>query len=72
MIYFSFSEGHTNLDDLGIRKPSATWTYLVNDNPFEKNLGLQLIGNTGLQISAGILGPLLALELFFRKKKKRT
>ena len=65
-------EGHTNLDDLGIRKPSATWTYLVNDNPFEKNLGLQLIGNTGLQISAGILGPLLALELFFRKKKKRT
>ncbi len=62
--------GNVDLDALGIRSPSATWTYLVNDNPFEKNLGMQLIGNAGMQVSAGILGPLLALELFFRKKKK--
>ena len=65
----SVKNGHVNLDQLGIRAPSATWTYLINDNPFEKNLGMQLIGNAGMQVSAGILGPLLALELLFRKKK---
>jgi preprotein translocase subunit SecA len=67
----NIKNGLVDLDDLGIRAPSATWTYLVNDNPFEKNLGMQLIGDTGMQVVAGIFGPLLALELFFRKKKKR-
>jgi preprotein translocase subunit SecA len=67
----NIKNGLVDLDDLGIRAPSATWTYLVNDNPFEKNLGMQLIGDTGMQVAAGIFGPLLALELFFRKKKKQ-
>lgn len=58
-----------DLEKLGIRTPSATWTYLINDNPFEHSLGLQLIGNTGLQMGAGILGPLLALQYFLKKKK---
>ena len=67
----NIKNGLVDLDDLGIRAPSATWTYLVNDNPFEKNLGMQLIGDTGMQVAAGIFGSLLALELFFRKKKKQ-
>ena len=65
----SIENGQVNMDVLGIKAPSATWTYLINDNPFEKNLSMQLIGNAGMQVSAGILGPLLALELLFRKKK---
>jgi len=60
---------NSNLDELGIRAPSATWTYLVNDNPFENNFGIQLIGDTGLQVAAGIFGPLVALEYYFRRKK---
>lgn len=62
--------GQANLDALGIRAPSATWTYLINDNPFEKNLGMQLIGDTGMQVAAGIFGPLLAIDLFFRKRRE--
>ncbi|MEJ2052736.1 MAG: accessory Sec system translocase SecA2 [Calditrichaceae bacterium] len=61
-----------NLDALGIKSPAATWTYLVNDNPFENNMGFQLIGNAGMQVTAGVMGPLMALELFFRKKKKES
>jgi preprotein translocase subunit SecA len=60
-----------NPDKLGLRVPAATWTYLVNDNPFEHNLGLQLIGNAGMQIGAGILTPLLALQLLARKKASK-
>ena len=59
-----------DFSNLGIKRPSATWTYLINDNPFENNLGLQLIGNIGMQVSAGILGPLLSLRLLFAKNKR--
>jgi preprotein translocase subunit SecA len=59
-----------NLEKLGIKAPSATWTYLINDNPFEHNVGMQLIGDTGAQIGAVIMTPFLALHLFFKKKKR--
>ncbi len=67
----NIKNGHVNLDELGIRTPSATWTYLVNDNPFEKNFGMQLLGDTGMQVAAGIFGPLLALEFLFMKKRNK-
>ena len=31
-----------NIKRLDIKAPSATWTYLVSDNPFENKFGLQL------------------------------
>jgi hypothetical protein len=68
----NIENGRANLDELGIKAPSATWTYLVNDNPFENNFGIQLIGDTGLQVAAGIFGPLVALEYYFRMKKKQN
>lgn len=61
-----------DLDALGIKGPSATWTYLVNDNPFENIIGIQLIGNMGMQAMAGMLGPLMALQLLFQKKRRKT
>ena len=60
-------EGSINTDTAGLKVPSATWTYLINDNPFENELGLQLMGNMGLSIGAGIYGPLLAVFHVFRK-----
>jgi len=33
------------LDSLGLKAPSATWTYLVIDNPFEDMFEIQLIDN---------------------------
>lgn len=62
--------GEINLEALGIKAPAATWTYLINDNPFENQLGLQLIGNMGMQVAAGIWGPLFLLKSLFHKKEK--
>ena len=59
-----------NLEKLGIKAPSATWTYLINDNPFEYMIGMQMIGDVGKQIGGAMMTPLLALHLLFRKRRK--
>ncbi|MEJ2617750.1 MAG: hypothetical protein P8Z35_22535, partial [Ignavibacteriaceae bacterium] len=45
-----------DLNDSGLKAPSSTWTYLINDTPFENTLGIELIGNIGMSIGAGIYG----------------
>jgi preprotein translocase subunit SecA len=52
------------------KAPSATWTYLVNDNPFEDSFTQQLIGDTGFSTWAGLLWPLTALYLAVKKHKE--
>ena len=59
-----------NLDKSGIKAPSATWTYLINDNHFEHVVGMQFIGDPARQIGAVIMTPFLAWHLLFRKKRK--
>ena len=59
-----------NLKKLGIIAPSATWTYLINDNPFEHVLGMQLQGDVGKQIGAVMMTPFLIWRLLFRKMRK--
>ncbi len=64
-----------NFDDSGLNVPTATWTYLINDNPFEDQFGIGLIGNMNLQIGAGAYGFLLvfyALLKKFDRKNKNT
>lgn len=73
---FNRLEVKTNRLDLaaaGLKAPSATWTYLVNDNPFDNMLAVhvQLIGNPSLQIGAGILWPLMLLIPLVRKLRRR-
>lgn len=53
--------------DMGLRGPSATITYLVNDNPFENMLEMQLTGNIGFSMWAGFLWPLTLSILILRK-----
>jgi hypothetical protein len=44
------------------RGPGATWTYVVNDDPFRDQLGIQLTGSPGLAAAAALYaGPLLVL-----------
>ena len=52
-------------------RPSATWTYLVNDNSFENLIGLQMIDNIGMQIGASMLGGVFILRELHRKFHKR-
>jgi len=70
--------GATGLDlgAAGIKAPSSTWTYLVNDDPFRNQVLLKLIGPGGPTLaiySSALLGPLFLLwgivERFLRKRK---
>ena len=60
-----------NWEKLDIKAPSATWTYLINDNPFEHMIGMQMIGDVGKQIGGVLMTPLLVLQLIFRRKRKK-
>ncbi len=63
--------GELDLEAVGLKAPSATWTYLINDNPFKNELGLQLMGNIGAAAGAGLLGPLVALTAAYRRIRKK-
>lgn len=56
-----------DLSDTGIKIPSATWTYLINDNPFEDSLGTRIMGNLSLSIGAGLWAPLVFIYSLFQK-----
>src|SRR6185436_14916103 len=70
--------GRIDLARLGIKGPSSTWTYLVNDDPFRNQIGMMLTGpgRTTIAIyAASVMMPLLLLwglvDRFLRKRSKR-
>ena len=52
-----------NVSELKIKRPSSTWTYLVNDNPFKNPLML-MMGNIGYQVDL-LAGPLMMIMKMF-------
>jgi preprotein translocase subunit SecA len=72
------SGGRIDLEGLGIRGPSSTWTYLVNDDPFRNQIGMMLTGpgrTTVAIYAAVVMMPLLLLwglvDRLLRKRPKR-
>lgn len=65
--------GTIDLESVGVKAPSATWTYLINDNPYENIFGIALIGNAGMSLSIGAVmwTPLLAIYLLWKKLKSK-
>lgn len=61
--------------DLPVKRPSSTWTYIVNDNPFQNKVAIMLTGsgNMGYQIDF-LVGPVMFLakiiNLLFKTKSK--
>jgi preprotein translocase subunit SecA len=47
---------------LPLKRPSSTWTYIVNDNPFQNKVAIFLSGsgNMGYQIDF-LVGPVMFL-----------
>jgi preprotein translocase subunit SecA len=45
--------GAIDLEQAGVRGPSATWTYLVNDNPFS-TIGISLMASRSIGYSAAV------------------
>jgi preprotein translocase subunit SecA len=63
--------GKINLAKTGLKAPSSTWTYLVNDNPFELEMAIGLGGDIAMTMAAGIRGPLLLLISMIKKFKRK-
>jgi preprotein translocase subunit SecA len=72
--------GAVDLSQTGIKSPTSTWTYLVNDDPFRNRLGALLTGPGGATLamySAAVLMPLLLLwglidRLLHRGARRRS
>jgi preprotein translocase subunit SecA len=70
------SDGPVDLDAAGLKGPSATWTYLVNEDQF--GWGVEMLKGTNIGFAAGAAafsGPLFVFALLtnrFRKKKERS
>ncbi len=45
--------GIVNLEKAGLRGPTSTWTYLINDNPFS-SFGVSLLANCNIGFSAAV------------------
>ena len=70
--------GRIDLEGLGIKGPSSTWTYLVNDDPFRNQIAMMLTGpgRTTIAIyAAAMMMPLLVLwgsvDRWLRRRAKR-
>jgi len=70
-------QGGIELHGVDVKGPSATWTYLVNDDPFRDQATLSLLGTgaRGVAIYAAVVMPALFLlwtvaERFWRRKAK--
>ena len=68
----AITNNRIDLPEDSIKAPSATWTYLVNDNPLEDSFSQQLMGNIGFSTWAGLLWPLTALYLAVKRRKRRN
>ena len=77
--HVSLHGGAIDLTRIGIKGPSSTWTYLVNDDPFRNQLGAMLTGGGGRTVatySAAVMMPLLIAwalvdRLFGRRARRR-
>ena len=51
-----------------LKSPSATWTYIINDNPMGFALGV--VGDIGSSTAMGIVAPIIILFSKLREKWK--
>jgi len=65
-------EGPVDLDAEGLKGPSSTWTYLVNDDQF--GWGVELVKGTNIGFAAGaaaFYGPLFIFALFANRLRRK-
>ncbi|MCX6573228.1 MAG: accessory Sec system translocase SecA2 [Candidatus Aminicenantes bacterium] len=65
-------EGPIDLEAAGLKGPSSTWTYLVNEDQF--GWGVELLKGTNIGVAAGaaaFYGPLFLLALIANRFKKK-
>ena len=57
-----------------LEKPSSTWTYIINDNPFKDQLGMMLLSNANIGFQADVftIPVLFFLGVFRRWRHRRS
>jgi preprotein translocase subunit SecA len=62
-----------DMEGLGLRGPSSTWTYLVNDDAFSDRMAATLLSrrNIGFAANAALTGPLLLVWALSRRLGRR-
>lgn len=55
-----------------VGSPSSTWTYLINDDPFEDRLGTKIFRNTSLSLGVVWMWPFIVITLAIAKWKKKA
>jgi len=66
------SQKQLELKNLGIKKPSSSWTYIVNDNPYGNQLGISLISSTNIAFQLDLLtAPILIIIGIFKRLRQR-
>ena len=70
--------GALDLSGTGLKAPSSTWTYLINDDPFKNRIGALLTGPGGATVAiyaAAMMMPLLVawglVESLLRREPRR-
>ena len=63
-INIPISEKDIDLELEKLKSPSATWTYIINDNPLELALGE--VGGIGLLTASGATAPIIMLFRWIR------
>ena len=68
-----FSANGVDLDDAGLRGPTSTWTYLVDEHSLEDRIASALIGqrNIGFAAGAALSGTLLLFWALLRRFRLR-
>ncbi|MEZ4899038.1 MAG: hypothetical protein R2806_19500 [Saprospiraceae bacterium] len=61
-----------SLDDLDVRRPSTTWTYIASDNPFASQLELRLANSGEIAMQTDLLTmPVLFFKGLYNRLRKR-
>ena len=62
-----------SLEDLGVKPPTSTWTFVSSDNPFENQLAVFLMdnGNIGFQVDPMSAGLIFMKALYDRRKRRK-
>jgi preprotein translocase subunit SecA len=67
-----FSRGDIDLEKVGIKAPSSTWTYQITDNLFSDDIGVLLASNRNIGFTPAIflLWPIVLFGIIFTRIKK--
>jgi preprotein translocase subunit SecA len=66
------TNNEVSFNDTTLKAPSSTWTYLINDKPFENMAGLKLLLKEGFSLRTFFLWPLTALYYLFNRPGRKN